>query len=87
MKIYLFGRFRRSYKRLDPQLQRLSMERIALFRQDPFDPRLDTHSLHGKLKKQWSFSVDKRYRILFEFLDKEKKEVVFLDVGTHSIYR
>ena len=87
MTIYLFGRYRRSYKRLDPQLQRLATERIVLFERNPFDPRLDTHSLHGKLKKQWSFSVDKRYRILFEFLDKEKEEVVFLDIGTHSIYR
>ena len=87
MTIYVYPRYRRSYKKLDPQLQRLADEHIALFRKDPFDPRLDTHSLHGKLKNQWSFSVDRRYRILFEFLDKQKKDVVFLDVGNHSIYQ
>jgi len=87
MTIYVYPRYRRSYKNLDPQLQRLADERIAFFRRDPFDPRLDTHRLHGKLKKQWSFSVDQRYRILFEFLDKKKEDVVFLDVGNHSIYR
>ena len=87
MTIYLYARYRRSYKNLDAQLQKLADERIALFRHDAFDPRLDTHRLHGKLKKQWSFSVDQRYRILFEFLDKKNEEVVFLDIGNHSIYR
>jgi len=87
MTIYVYPRYNRSYKKLDLQLQRLADERVALFRRDPFDQRLDTHALHGKLKKQWSFSVDQRYRILFEFLDKQKKEVVFLDIGNHSIYR
>lgn len=87
MTIYVYAHYRRSYRNLDQQLQKLADERIALFRRDPFDPRLDTHRLHGKLKKQWSFSVDQRYRILFEFLDKNKQEVVFLDIGTHSIYR
>jgi mRNA-degrading endonuclease YafQ of YafQ-DinJ toxin-antitoxin module len=87
MTIYVYSRYRRSYKRLDPQLRRLADECIELFRHDPFDPRLDTHSLHGKLKNQWSFSVDQRSRILFEFLDKKRQEVVFLDIGDHSIYR
>ncbi|MEK7069140.1 MAG: hypothetical protein AAB947_02025 [Patescibacteria group bacterium] len=68
-------------------MQRLADRRILLFRRDPFDPRLDTHPLHGKLKKQWSFSINQRDRILFEFLDKKKEEVAFLDIGDHSIYR
>ncbi len=87
MTIYLYPRYRRSFKRLDAQLQKLANERIVIFRQNAFDPRLDTHSLHGKLKNQWSFSVDGRNRILFEFLNKKKNEVVFLDIGDHSIYR
>ena len=87
MVIYLHARYRRSYKNLDPRLRQLTDERITHFRHDPFDPSLDTHRLHGKLKKQWSFSVDRRYRILFGFLDKKKQEVVFLDVGTHAIYQ
>ncbi len=87
MTIYIYSRYQRSYRHLDPQLQLIADERIELFRHNPFDPRLDTHQLHGKLKERWSFSVDQRYRILFEFLDKKRTEVVFLDVGNHSIYR
>jgi mRNA-degrading endonuclease YafQ of YafQ-DinJ toxin-antitoxin module len=72
MTIYVYTQYRRSYKTLDPQLQKVADQRIALFRQSPFDSRLDTHRLHGKLKNQWSFSVDARNRILFEFLSKKK---------------
>ncbi len=87
MAIYAYARYRHSYKNLGPQLQKLADQRISLFRRDFFDPRLDTHRLHGKLKNQWSFSVDGRNRILFEFLDKKKEDVVFLDIGDHSIYK
>lgn len=87
MTIYVFSRYRRSFSRLDPHMRSMAERRIALFRRDPFDPRLDTHHLHGRLKSQWSFSIDARYRILFEFLNKKKDEAVFLDVGDHSIYR
>lgn len=87
MTIYLYPRYRRNLKRLEAQLRRLADERITIFQQNAFDPRLDTHRLHGKLKNLWSFSIDGRNRILFEFLNKKKDEVVFLDIGDHSIYR
>lgn len=87
MTIFYKTRFLRGFYRLDPQLRKLTKERIMQFQHNPFDSRLDTHTLHGKLKKQWSFSVDSRYRILFEFLNNKKDEVVFLDIGNHSIYR
>lgn len=87
MIIYYHPRFRKSYKGLESQIKAQAEESIALFRRDSFDIRLDTHRLHGKLKKQWSFSVNNRDRILFEFLNKSQTEAVFLDVGPHSIYR
>lgn len=87
MTIYVYTRYQRSYKNLDSQLQQLAEHRISIFRHNLFDSRLDTHRLHGKLKNQWSFSVDGRNRVLFEFLDKKKEDVVFLDIGDHSIYK
>lgn len=87
MKIYSYSRFRQSYRRLDARIRKRAETRVALFRKDPFDVRLDTHRLHGKLKRSWSFSVDRRYRVLFEFLDVGRREVVFLDIGTHAIYK
>lgn len=87
MIIYYHPHFQRKYRGLEKQIQTQAEESVALFRCDPFNIRLDTHRLHGKLKKQWSFSVNNHHRILFEFLNKTKTEVVFLDVGPHSIYR
>lgn len=87
MTIYYRPRFLRVFRRLDPQLQKRAKLAIALFERDPFDPRLETHPLHGKLKGFWSFSVGGKYRILFQFLDKKKTNAAFLDVGDHSIYR
>ena len=87
MTIYYHPRFLRSYRGLDSRIKTQAEESVALFRRDPFNIRLDTHRLHGKLKKQWSFSVNNRDRILFEFLNKSQTEAVFLDIGDHRIYR
>ncbi len=87
MIIYYHPRFRRNYRGLDKQVKAQAEERITLFRREPFNVRLDTHRLHGKLKNQWSFSVNNRDRVLFEFLNKPQTEAVFLDIGDHRIYR
>jgi len=87
MIIYYHPHFRRNYRGLDKQVKAQAEESVTLFRRGPFHVRLDTHRLHGKLKKQWSFSVNSRDRILFEFLNKAQTEVVFLDIGDHRIYR
>ena len=77
--------FIRSLKRLPLELQAETVEREKIFGTDCFDPKLKTHKLSGKLKNQWSFSVNYQYRILFEFLS--KNEVLFIDIGDHDIYK
>ena len=72
---------------MDQKTKNQSEIKIAIFKKNPFDSRLATHHLHGKLKNQLSFSVNARYRILFEFLDKKQDEIVFLDIGTHDLYK
>ncbi|MBI2888335.1 MAG: type II toxin-antitoxin system mRNA interferase toxin, RelE/StbE family [Candidatus Liptonbacteria bacterium] len=84
MKIYYHPRFERSYRKLPFHLRAKAEARETLFRENPFDARLDTHKLHGKLKRQWSFSVDGKCRILFDFI---MSDVVFIDVGDNDIYR
>lgn len=84
MLIRYHPHFVRSYQKLSRDVQRRAEQREAMFRANPFDPRLDTHKLLGKLKRFWSFSVDKRNRILFEF---SRNEIIFLDIGDHDIYR
>jgi len=84
MKIYYHPRFKKSYQKLPPEIKHGAEIREELFQQNVFDRKLDTHKLHGKLKKFWSFSVDQKYRVLFERFG---KDVIFLDIGNHDIYQ
>ena len=84
MEIYYSSKFEREYKKLPRQIKLLAEEREVIFRQNPSHPRLDMHKLHGRFKKYWAFSLDHRYRIIFEFSG--KNTVWFHSVGDHSIY-
>ncbi|MFA6436235.1 MAG: type II toxin-antitoxin system mRNA interferase toxin, RelE/StbE family [Candidatus Gracilibacteria bacterium] len=88
MKIHLIRyspHFKKAFKRLPQQVQRRAIEREILFRQNAFDPRLDTHKLKGVFNEYWAFSINYKHRILFRF--EQQGEVGFVDVGNHSIYR
>lgn len=84
-KIHYTSDFKKSYKKLEKNVQRITDKKDALFRKNPFHPSLRTHKLKGPLKDLWSFYITKSYRILFEFL--KSGEVIFYDIGTHEIYK
>jgi len=86
MEIEYSSHFRRAYSKLEIVIQKKAETVERLFRKNPFDPRIDTHKLKGKLKPWWSLSVDYHNRIVFKFV-KAHSKVVFLDVGHHDIYR
>ncbi|KKQ55861.1 MAG: Plasmid stabilization system [Candidatus Woesebacteria bacterium GW2011_GWC1_38_13] len=85
MLIYYTGKFRSSYKKLSNLIRTEAEVKEIIFRKNPFDPILKTHKLTGKFKGFWSFSIDRKHRIIFEF--KGKKEVVFHITGTHQVYK
>ena len=58
--------------------------RLELFINDPFDSKLKTHKLSGKLKDLWSFSIAFDLRVVFYFTKDKPKKVVFVDIGTHD---
>jgi len=84
MIIYYHPQFKNSYKNLATEVKRKAENKEIIFKNNPYDSRLKTHKLHGKLKKLWSFSIDKSYRIIFEFVG---KDIILLDVGTHGLYK
>ena len=84
MTIFYHPRFRRSYDNLSESIKKKAEKRELVFRKNLFDSRLDTHKLHGKLQNFWSFSVDFRFRILFEF---DGPDIIFLDIGDHNLYK
>ena len=84
MKIYYSSKFEKEYRRLPIKIKLLAEKKERIFRKNPFDPRLKTHKLIGRLKVYRSFSVDIHYRIIFEQID--KKTIWFHSIGTHEIY-
>lgn len=77
--------FLKHLSRLPTNVIEKAREREFIFRMDAFNPRLRTHKLHGRDKNAWAFWIDFTYRIKFVFLNEE--EVLFLDVGTHDMYK
>ena len=59
-------------------------QRIDLFINDPFDIKLKTHKLSGKLKHLWSFSIGYDLRVIFYFTTDKPKKAVLIDIGTHD---
>ena len=77
--------FIRQYKKLPKLLQEETKEKINLFLKNPNHIFLKTHKLSGKLKQFYSFSVNYKYRIIFEYIN--KKNIVLLVVGDHNMYK
>ncbi|OGD70857.1 hypothetical protein A3I18_01300 [Candidatus Campbellbacteria bacterium RIFCSPLOWO2_02_FULL_35_11] len=85
MKIKITPLFEKHYKKLSKDIKERAKEKEKLFRENPFHPLLNTHKLSGKEKESWVFWITYSYRIKFIFLNND--EALFLDVGTHGIYK
>ena len=66
----------------DLDLKKRFWTMMRLFSQNPFDRRLRTHKLTGKLEGLWAFSVAYECRVIFKFLGED--EVLLVDVGSHD---
>ncbi len=82
--IYTPG-FKRAYDSLSQKTRDRAKKRLTVLRGNLFDGKFKTHKLSGKLKGLYAFSVDHKYRIIFEFLGNE--DIALHDVGGHDIYR
>ena len=88
IEITFSSSFKRAFKKQikgHPFLENRFWERVEIFQNDPFDKRLKTHSLSGKLKELWSFSIDYDNRVIFSFVDKKKDKALFVDIGPHDV--
>jgi hypothetical protein len=80
--------FKKALAKLN-RLQKASAKKaFAIFKTDPFDPRLRTHKIHrlsARLGRTiYSVRVEKDLRALFYL---EKDAVVSIDIGDHRMYR
>lgn len=85
MEIQVSERFRKNYRKLSKRIKERAKQKESIFRTNPFDLSLKTHKLSGKEEGVWAFWITDSYRIKFIFFP--RGEVLFLDIGTHSIYK
>jgi len=52
-----------------------------LFEQNPFYPSLETELLEPRKMRIWSFRIDRKYRAIFIFREKDTIEII--DVNNH----
>jgi len=86
IKLSWDNKFKRSFKKKterNPKLKQQFQQAVELFTKNPFDPKLKTHKLKGKLEGLWAFSTSYEQRVIFTFLHKQK-EALFIDIGTHD---
>lgn len=77
--------FKRIYQKKiknNADLRRKFWAATELFSKTPFDRRLRTHKLSGKLEDLWAFSVTYDCRVIFKFLNGD--EILLVDIGGHD---
>ncbi len=60
---------------------------LELLQDNPFNPKLKTHKLHGKLQDCWASIVEYDCRIVFEFTlhpVSRNKIIALIDIGNHD---
>ena len=77
--------FKKAFKKKikgDKEVKAMFWKEVEIFIKNPFDKRLKTHKLSGKLKDLWSFSIEYDLRVIFYFVGNDK--VIFVDIGKHD---
>ena len=86
MEVSFSSSFKKAFKKRIKSTEsgRDFWHRLDLFITDPFNLKLKTHKLSGKLKELWSFSLDYDLRVVFYFTKDKPKKAVLVDIGTHD---
>ncbi len=62
-------------------LERKFEKQRKLFKENPFHPSLETELLEPRNMRIWSFRIDRKYRAIFVFQQKDTVEII--DVNNH----
>lgn len=85
MKVNRSSRFKRTYKKLPPDIQNDFIDKIRLFTDNPQNPILRTHKLKGKLQECYAFYLKEGWRVLFDFT--HNHEINLIAIGHHDSYK
>jgi addiction module RelE/StbE family toxin len=86
MKILFHRNFKKNYERLPVPEKSKFDKRLTSFIEDPFDPILGNHALHGAYRGYRSINIGGDIRAVYKAIGKE--EYLFAAIGTHAqLYR
>ena len=77
-------KFIKRFKKLPKNIAKKAIETEKIFKANPLHPSIRLHELHGDLKKYWSISINRKYRIIFK--QKSDGNIYFIFIGNHNIY-
>lgn len=82
------GSFRKALRKLSLEQKRSARQAFAIFKQNPFDPRLRAHKIHSLSARYkvtiYAVEIEGDLRAAFYL---EGNTVWSVDIGTHAIYR
>lgn len=77
--------FIRQFKSLPIEIQEETFEKVEFFKDNKNHSMLKVHKLKGRLGGRFSFSVNYRIRIIFQY--NSKNEAILLSIGDHDVYK
>lgn len=86
MEVALTAAFKNAFtKRIKDTVSELVFwKKLEIFTNEPFNSKLKTHKLSGKLKGLWSFSIEQNLRVVFYFTKDKPPKAILVDIGTHD---
>ena len=85
MNIRLAKKFAKQYSKAPQKIKKAFNNRLEIFKEQPFHPLLNNHSLIGKYLYHRSINVTGDWRAIYsEKLEKDGKVAIFFALGTHS---
>jgi len=84
MRCLYTRRFIRSFNKLPKDIQEDVLHAVARFQKSPKDASLRLHKLSGTFRRYYAFSANFSSRIIVYM---KKETAVFIDVGSHDVYR
>ena len=83
MEITFKKSFVKRYNKLQKNNREIIDKTIDIFKENPFDPILKNHPLHGRMEGKRSIAAGNDLRVIFK-IEGNYIKVIFMDVGTHN---
>ena len=82
MDIITSNKFDKKFLKLPTKIRVQFSERLKIFVENPQDPMLKNHPLHGKMSGRKAFAINGDYRVNNRLISHEVIE--FISIGTHN---